>query len=199
MVLGLILLPMYATKETLRIEAMRHRDRLDIDERDVEKACALFFENVEIKPDAVVSAYWPKGKEFNTHPIIEKLLAQGNTVCLPVVREDPEAPLGFAAWDGQCELARGPLGIFQPVCADETPWFDPDVVIVPLLAFDRQGNRLGYGGGYYDRTLRHLRKTKTITAAGLAYSEQLCLFSLPEEEYDEKLDLVITPEMVYRF
>jgi len=78
-------------------------------------------------------------------------------------------------------------------------YITPEILIVPLLAFDRKGNRLGYGGGYYDATLEHLRKDGNVIAAGFAYSQQAVLFNLPSEAHDQKLDWVITPQKIYDF
>lgn len=87
-------------------------------------------------------------------------------------------------------MAPAAWGIAEPL--DDKPEVDPDVVLVPLLAFDARGHRLGYGGGFYDRTLNRLRKSKRIVAVGLAYDEQR-VDEVPVESYDEKLDWVLTP------
>ena len=89
--------------------------------------------------------------------------------------------------------------MLEPVVHEGTQWLEPDVVIVPLLAFDRRGYRLGQGGGYYDATLADLRAKKNIIAVGLAYAQQACLFNLPVEEHDQKLDWVVTPQGAQEF
>jgi 5-formyltetrahydrofolate cyclo-ligase len=100
------------------------------------------------------------------------------------------APLLFRAWAPGDVMDRAVWGIAEPK-ADKAA-VDPDVLLVPLLAFDRGGWRIGYGGGYYDRTLRTLRAKKPIVAVGLAYDEQL-IEAVPHLEYDERLDWVLTP------
>ncbi|NCC22382.1 MAG: 5-formyltetrahydrofolate cyclo-ligase [Alphaproteobacteria bacterium] len=183
----------------MRLEAIRHRDRLEPDENQIEAAARTFFEKINPAPDAIVSAYWPKGKEFNPHPIIEQLLATGRKVALPVVRPDQGHVLGFALWDGKTELRKGRYGILQPKTDTTTEWVEPDILVVPLLAFDQRGHRLGYGGGYYDATLAALRESGNVVAVGLAYPEQACLFNLPNEDHDEPLDWIITPARAYNF
>ena len=100
------------------------------------------------------------------------------------------------ARDKGVELISGPHGIAQP---SGTEVLSPDIVIVPLLAFDQRGNRLGQGGGYYDSTLAALRGEKEITAVGVAYASQACLFNLPTEGHDEPLDMVVSEQSVLDF
>lgn len=75
----------------------------------------------------------------------------------------------------------------------------PDILVVPLVAFDQRGNRLGHGKGYFDATLKALRSYKSILAVGYAYAEQSVIFGLPKEAHDEKLDMVVTPQRVFDF
>jgi 5-formyltetrahydrofolate cyclo-ligase len=84
---------------------------------------------------------------------------------------------------------RGPFGIFQP--SSDAPEVDPDIVLVPLAAFDRAGHRIGYGRGYYDRTLQNLRASKKITVIGLAFAVQE-IETVPRLPHDEQLDCVLT-------
>lgn len=109
------------------------------------------------------------------------------SIGMPVIIA-PKAPLKFRAWAPDCEMIKGTYGAMVPKAG---PWMTPDVVIVPLLAFDRLGYRLGYGGGFYDRTLEELRKNTKITAIGFAFSAQE-LSQVPIEETDQKLDLIVT-------
>ncbi len=190
---------MNLTKETIRLEALRHRDRIEASEDELDAAAELFMEKLSPSPGQVVGAYWPKGKEINSYPVIERLLAAGIDVALPVVRKKLGKRLGFAYWDGKSKLVKGAYGVMQPEINDQTIWVQPDILIVPLLAFDRKGIRLGYGGGYYDLTISELRAGKNVIVAGLAYAGQACLFDLPREEHDEKMDWIITPVQAYRF
>ena len=123
-------------------------------------------------------------------------LLRGNITCaLPCVEEGSRI-LQFARWTDQSEMTSGKFDILEPA---EKGYITPDIVLVPLLAFDRKGHRLGYGGGYYDATLAALRAEHTIIAVGLAYAQQACLFNLPTEPHDQKLDWVITPERAHYF
>lgn len=185
-----------ASKETLRREAIRHRDRIDPGSEDADNACALFFENVKPQKGQVVALYWPKGREFDPAEIAGRLLREGFTCCLPVIQKNKRI-LKFAKWDDTVKLEEGPFGIMQPV--GKHKWVVPDIVIVPLLAFDRHGYRLGYGGGYYDATLAALRKKKDIVAVGLGYAQQAVLFNLPREEHDQRMDWIITPQKAQPF
>jgi 5-formyltetrahydrofolate cyclo-ligase len=185
-------------KQELREQAKKHRAKLQPNMDEAESACRLFFEAVQPQSDDIIALYWPKKNEFSTQLILENLLDQGRTCVLPVMQEDSRI-LKFAAWQHGQPLAQKAFGVYEPIIDEATDWKNPDIVIVPMLAFDRTGNRLGYGGGFYDATLESLRKQKSITAVGVAYDSQMVLFPLPREEHDEPLDLVITPQKVYRF
>jgi 5-formyltetrahydrofolate cyclo-ligase len=187
---------MTLSKETLRIEAIRHRDRIDPASEDPDHARDLFFENIKPQLGQVVAAYWAKGREFDGSGIIERLLKEGIACALPVIIEGSRE-LKFARWDEGIALAEGPFGIMQPMSPQQ--WVEPDIVIVPLLAFDQKGYRLGYGGGYYDVTLRALKAKKDVLSVGLGYAQQAVLFGLPREEHDQRLDWMITPQKAQRF
>jgi 5-formyltetrahydrofolate cyclo-ligase len=114
---------------------------------------------------ALVSAFWPMGPEIDVKPLLHALHARGQALCLPVTTKRGQ-PLRFRRWSPGDPLAHGPMGTRQPTAGDEAT---PDWLLVPLLAFDRAGRRLGYGGGYYDRTLAAL---PGATALGVAYAAQ---------------------------
>jgi 5-formyltetrahydrofolate cyclo-ligase len=185
-------------KNILRQEARRHRAMMDLREEVPDAACALFFESLNPAPSQSAALYWPTGKEFDPFLIAQELQARGHVCALPVVEKDTLV-LKFAVWKEGDPLEEGAFGIPCPVLNAETVWIEPDIVIVPLLAFDRRGYRLGQGGGYYDATLRDLRARKPIEAVGLAYARQACLFNLPVEPHDEPLDWVITPQEAHCF
>ncbi len=131
-------------------------------------------------------------------PVIDECLARGAKVCLHVIEQNKRV-LKFAAWCDGIALEKGAFGVLQPALSDETEWLVPDVVIVPLLAFDRRGYRLGYGGGYYDSTLAAIKEDKDILSVGVAYGKQACLFNLPTEEHDLKMDFIVTEQDVHKF
>lgn len=186
------------TKDSLRNQAKEHRKNLKVDPNEVEQATSLFFESFEIKPGMCVAAYWQKDDEFDTRYIIADLAKRDIHCALPVIEKDSKE-LRFALWKEGDPLEKKFFGVEQPIVSEDTQWVDPDIVLVPLLAFDRNGYRLGYGGGYYDATLKALRNRKSFQAVGIGYGMQICLFPLPKEPHDEKLDYVITPEQVFTF
>ncbi len=185
-------------KEILREEALKYRERTDSGGEDPEAACGIFFEFIKPEKNRIVALYSAKGREFDPYPILEKLQESGNVCALPVVQKDSRE-LKFACWADGDPLEKGPYDILQPVADEKTQWVEPDIVIIPFLAFDRQGYRLGYGGGYYDVTLKALREKKDVLAVGVGYAHQICLFTLPVEDHDEPLDWVITTQEAHEF
>ena len=137
----------------------------------------------------VVSGFASMPDELNVWPLLRRLHGADIPLALPVV-EGKGRPLVFRAWAPGDAMDKGVWGIPQPKA--DKPALEPDILLVPLLAFDRRGGRLGYGGGFYDRTLAGLRARKPITAVGLAYDEQQ-VDAVPHLDYDERLDWVLTP------
>lgn len=137
---------------------------------------------------AIVAGYRPTPWEIDPGAIEAHLLAAGVTVALP--RTHPNAPLTFHAIDRHTIIEPGLHGIHEPPA--NAPIVAPDVVLVPLVAADRRGFRLGQGGGHYDRTLESLRREKPIRAIGLAYDVQL-VDALEAEPHDQPLDAIATP------
>jgi 5-formyltetrahydrofolate cyclo-ligase len=136
----------------------------------------------------VVSIFHSFGTEISTFELFDKLAADGWTTALPIV-VSKNTPLVFRQWAPGEPLVSGIWGIqIPPETALEV---QPDVLLVPLLAFDRSGYRLGYGGGFYDRTLEKLRSVKKITAIGLAYSGQE-VDAVLRDEHDQQLDWIMT-------
>jgi 5-formyltetrahydrofolate cyclo-ligase len=142
-----------------------------------------------LAPGSVVSGFASMPDELRAWPLLRRLNQDGYRLCLPVMQGKGK-PLIFRAWQPGDAMDQGVWGIVEPK-ADKLE-LEPDVLIVPLLAFDVAGRRLGYGGGFYDRTLRALRAKKPIIAVGLAYDEQK-IDAVPHLDYDERLDWVLTP------
>ena len=132
----------------------------------------------------LIGGFWPMGTEIDTRPLLTALLARGHALALPVTPPRGR-PLVFRLWGPGTPMARGPLGTQHPAEGDLVT---PDWLIVPLLAFDRTGARLGYGGGYYDRTLRLLGRA---TAIGVAYAAQECPH-VPTGPHDIRLTAIAT-------
>ncbi|MGE5538095.1 MAG: 5-formyltetrahydrofolate cyclo-ligase [Gemmatimonas sp.] len=146
------------------------------------------------KAPAVVSAYMPIRDELDPRPLMERLHGDGVTVAVPALN-GPKLPLAFRRWEPFMTLVPGQLEVPEPT--HTAPVVAPDLLLVPLLAFDRRGHRLGYGRGYYDRTLATLRASRTVTAVGLAFAAQEVV-SVPAGERDERLDWVLTEAALIR-
>ena len=146
-------------------------------------------------PPRIVSAFHSMGDELDTGPLLMCLGTLGYTLALPVM-QGRGLPLVFRQWSVGDTMATAIWGIQEPT-ADKAV-LQPDVVLAPLLAFDRAGWRLGYGGGFYDRTLRGLREKKPVRIIGLAFAEQE-VDAVPHLEYDERLDAVLTPQGLVEF
>jgi len=137
---------------------------------------------------SVVAGYWPMRDELDPRPTLSELSARGCRIALPMVVGKGE-PLLFRAWDGDEPLQDGPYGTMQP--GDDADVLEPLLLLVPMLAFDRAGRRLGYGGGFYDRTLAALRGRFAVQAIGIAYAEQE-VEAVPAGPEDARLDGVVT-------
>lgn len=142
----------------------------------------------ELAPGAV-SGFMPYKSEISTIPLLNRLLREGWVTALPVVLGEG-LPLEFRAWAPGERLAPGVWDIPIPEAAVEV---FPDVLLVPGLLYDRKGYRLGYGGGFYDRTLVKLRRMKPVTAIGVAYHAQL-VDEVPRGDYDQPLDFIMTEQ-----
>ena len=151
-------------------------------------AAGHFFSHILPDGDKVISLYWPIGSELDTLPLLNELLEAGFTCVLPVV-ERADAPLVFKVWKQGDPLEKGAHDI--PVPLKTAQQRTPDILVVPMLAFDPAGYRLGYGGGYYDRTLEMLRQERKPLAVGYAYAGQE-IPTVPTDKLDQPLDWVVT-------
>ncbi len=185
-------------KKILRAEARKHRAWIDPSSEDPEKAADLFFATIKPQPNQIIAGYYPTPREFDALHILEHALSQNFICALPIIRKDTRI-LKFIQWDRTSTMKPNTFGIQEPLEDQQHRALDPDIIIVPLLAFDRKGTRLGQGGGYYDATLTHYRAKKDIISVGMAYSQQAVLFKLPQEDHDETLDWVITPKEAHYF
>ncbi len=140
-----------------------------------------------------LAGYMPIRTEIDPLPAMAEAAAHG-TVGVPVIQEEG-MPLEFSRWEPGGALRAGPFGAQVPVVDD---YFDPEILIVPLVAFDRNGGRLGYGGGFYDRTLERLRARRATLAIGFAFSAQEAA-ELPLEPTDQPLDMIVTEQEVIQF
>lgn len=133
-----------------------------------------------------LAGYMAMRTEIDPTAAMEEAAAHG-PVCVPVIIGKGQ-PLKFRAWEPDCEMIEGEFGAQVPASGD---WVTPEILIVPLVAFSRSGGRLGYGGGFYDRTLEGFRAARATLAIGFAYADQEDA-NLPLEPTDQPLDLIVT-------
>ena len=146
--------------------------------------------HLRIDGQGVVAGYWPMRTEIDPRPLMARYTRAGWRISLPVTpAKGAPAPLTFRLWDRAEDLVSHAFGMQEP--RPDAEGVRPDVVIVPMLAFDARGDRLGYGAGHYDRTLAALRATGPVTAIGLAFAGQE-VDRLPVTPYDQPLDAILT-------
>ena len=145
--------------------------------------------NVPPPPGAVVAGFWPLNGEIDIRPLLEALHSRGHPVVLPATPPKGQ-PLTFRLWEPGAEMVRERFGTFRPIGEERRP----DWLLVPLLAFDRSGRRLGYGGGYYDRTLPAL---PDATAIGVGFAA-LEVPQVPAGAGDVRLRLIATEQGIIR-
>ena len=184
-------------KELLRRSYLERRDGVLLDDRI--RLSRQIFDNaynfLKQSGRGVVAGYWPVKSEVDVLPLLEKWRETGGEVALPVVVEK-NAPLSFCLWTPETAMRVSDWGIQEPDLQKDSAVL-PDIILVPLVAFDRQGRRLGYGGGYYDRTLRELSRIKSFITIGMGYASQECEM-IPAEDHDVTLDYIVTEKEVYR-
>jgi 5-formyltetrahydrofolate cyclo-ligase len=143
----------------------------------------------------IVSVFYPLRGEPDTLPLLTALAADGFATALPVV-VGRGSPLTFRRWRPGDQTRGGAMSIHEPL--EDAPVVDPDLLFVPLACFDRRGHRIGYGAGYYDRSLAYLRAMKPVHAAGVAYG--VCeIAAVPYEGHDQSLDAVVTEQETILF
>ncbi|MBV8794007.1 MAG: 5-formyltetrahydrofolate cyclo-ligase [Hyphomicrobiales bacterium] len=143
----------------------------------------------------IVSVFHPMRDEPDTLPLLTALADEGFATALPVVI-GRGSPLAFRLWRPGDPTRAGAMSIREPLAT--APVVDPDLLFVPLACFDRRGHRIGYGAGYYDRTLTHLRAMKPVHAAGVAYG--VCeIAAVPYETHDQSLDAIVTEQETILF
>lgn len=175
-------------KASLRGKAHAARAALDADFRaDAADAVARhFFQHFALTQRDIIAGYWRIRDELDCRPILVRLMDSGQPVVLPVVVGD-DVPLELRLWEAEAPLYEAGFGTLAP--SDLAPRAVPDIVLMPLLGFDATGTRLGYGGGYYDRTLAALSQKPRLI--GLAFAAQE-LPAIPREAHDLPLDAVVT-------
>ena len=180
--------PLDAEKARLRACARQVRNAISEQQRraTAEQVAAAGLPYSFSEP-GIVAGYFPTPREFDCLPLLARLACDGWIVALPAIAGD--CPLIFRRWNTGEPLIKGPRNIMEPAGGEIVR---PTVLIVPMLAFDATGARLGYGGGHYDRTLEALRRDGPVAAIGLAFDEQE-MAQLPTGPHDQRLDVILTP------
>jgi 5-formyltetrahydrofolate cyclo-ligase len=176
-------------KAELRAAVLERRDALAPEvRRAAAEAIAARGLPVAPKAGAIVSGYMPIRSEINPLALLRRYAEAGAQIALPAIVARGE-PLSMRVWAVGEKLVPGQWGIREPEAAARQ--VAPDIMLVPLAAFDRRGSRIGYGAGYYDRTIAELRLRKTVVAIGIAYAVQE-VEAVPALPHDARLDLVLT-------
>ena len=190
------LTPNQIEKAELRAAALAKREAMPAQQRaDAASAIAARDFPVPVAKGAIVSGFSPMKSEINPIPLMRKLFDAGAQLALPVIVGRGK-PLIMRAWKFGDPFKAGQWGIREPVA--EAPEVYPDILIVPLAAFDRRGHRIGFGAGYYDMTIAALRAKKKVTAVGIAFSVQE-IERVPSTDRDARLDFMLTEREVIDF
>lgn len=178
-------------KTALRLRLRGLRRRLAIEVPDAAERAARRLPLSRFSRFRIVSVYRPQGAELDPAPVLQAILGfnPGFAKAALPAAVDGDSPLRFRLWRPGDALAPDAVGIPSP--PPSAPEVAPDLVITPLLAFDRQGGRLGQGGGHYDRTLANLRRNRPVFALGLAYAGQE-VDVVPTDAHDQRLDAILT-------
>lgn len=177
-----------SAKTVLRSQLRGRRKAMAAAAPDAAIRAAAKFPEKRLTDFKIVAGYQARGGEIDPWPLMQRLAKAGARLALPVAT-GRDLPLTFRAFAPGDSLAPDAVGIASPL--EGAPEVVPDLVITPLLAFDRQGHRIGQGGGHYDRTLAALREQAEVFVLGLAYAGQQ-VAALPVEEHDESLDAILT-------
>ena len=184
-----------ARKPELRRAALAARDALGAEDRQASSAAIAraLLSLPELTRARLVGAFWPIRSEVDPRPAAEGLLARGQAVALPQVTKDG---LVFREWRAGDALVSGSFGLSEP--DPSLPPVEPDALIVPLAAFDRTGQRIGYGRGYYDGAIERLSRSHPVFTVGIGFAVQE-VAHVPAEPHDRPLDCVITEAGLIRF
>ena len=183
---------MLSSKKDIRIKMLSKRAGYNKNkkERDLFKIRKCILENLQIESNTIIAGYFPILGEVDIKNILYKFSNMGATLLLPVIEKN-KMEMNFHNWIISEPLETGPFNTLQP--SDDNEVFYPDVVFVPLLAFDYRGYRVGYGKGFYDKIIRRLKEKKDFVAYGIAYDWQEIPL-VPKDEFDMPLDGVFTPK-----
>lgn len=184
-------------KSVLRTRMLAARAGIDADarQRAADTICEIWRYGPLIDPPATVAGFWPIRGEFDPRPLMMLISGHGCELALPVVTGRGKA-LQFRAWRPGDRLIAGSFGTLEP--DRQRAEVEPDLLLVPFLAVDRDGYRLGYGGGYYDRTLSAMRNKRAVQAVGLGFELQR-VDAVPHGPADQRLDWLLTEVGAFAF
>lgn len=176
-------------KDRLRVRAKAKRvAAAQASPRAAEGVARQLLQNMPLPRGAVVSGFWPLEGEIDLRPVLQELHQRGFVLALPVL-QGAGKPLLFRRWEPGDTLQAAAFGTREP--GPDKPLLTPQVLLVPLLAFDRAGYRLGYGGGFYDRSLAELGGERRVTSIGIAFAGQE-VERVPHDERDQRLQWIVT-------
>ena len=178
-------------KALLRREFKAKRAALSLEERQAASRtiCEMLLASSWLEDAKIIGAFWSLSEEVLLQELLQTLAARGHRLALPVTRKRGES-LFFRLWSPEVALVRESFGTYAP--PPSQPACRPSHLLVPLLAFDRRGFRLGYGAGHYDRSLAALREDgESLSTLGLAFAIQEAQH-LPTDQYDQRLDAILT-------
>ena len=177
-------------KKSLRKKILNIRKKIDLNDNKIDfmKIFSLIKKQKEIKKN--VGGYFPVNNEIDDLEILKKLEKKKYKICLPVVKKNFD--MDFYNFSFDDPLIINKYGIPEP---QKKRVVYPDIILIPMVGFDKSLNRLGYGGGYYDRVIEKLMKKKKILKIGLAFSAQQ-ISSLPISKYDKKMDYIVTEKYI---
>lgn len=182
-------------KAKTRRQALKARKAAFSEDPKAGEALISYFPDAAWPPlNSIVAGYWPLRDEIDPRPLMEVFYCEQVRMALPCV-EAPDHPLVFRSWQPGAELKAARFGVQEP--DPSLPDVRPSLVLVPLVAFDEKGGRLGYGGGYYDRTLAALSALGPVTTVGLAYEAQK-VKAVPKARFDVALDWIVTEKRAYQ-
>ena len=149
-----------------------------------------FHNKINLSKNKIIGGYFPINFEFDCLQILNKFYSHGYSISLPIIKRNHQ--MDFYKWNLNDPLTISSLGIPQPLKLKKVY---PDIIFVPIVAFDKFGNRIGYGGGFYDRYLEKISQIKKCTKIGLAFSHQK-VHKINVENFDRKLDLILTEKLM---
>lgn len=185
-------------KRELRSIALERREKIAASVNTTHAAKSLesnFLNYFKPTRNETIAVYWPFRQEIDVIPLLRQLDTMGCSCLLPAVIGRKE-PLQFRKWKPGDNLVVSRFGVLEPPVRHTI--VTPDIIVTPLLAFDSTGYRLGFGGGFYDRTIAELRKLSDFYAVGAAFEGQE-IDNVPHDKFDQRLDAIVTEKRVHQF